>query len=206
MSRQTLLIVILIVLVVGAAGYWYVIHQNNVSSVSIEDMVATTTVADTVQKEKTVIVQKDTVVSSAMEFDPMKVQVGEKFGAFTVTNSNYWPTDKTYFVTFKGPLVIRGTLTDTEPGMCDAMLEVSPSTAEMLPRVSGTEVESTKFYLSLDEEHFTYNEAGLTTSSGELIQEGDTLEVTIDILRKSYQGKDCSGNRIEVTSLKKISS
>lgn len=212
MSRQTLLIVILILLVVGVVGYWYVIHQNNVSGASIEDIVATTTAADTVQKAKTEVDQKDTVVSNEMEFDPTKVQPGEKFGAFTVTKSNYDSITNSYYAYFKGPATIQGTLSDTEMGMCDAMIEVSPSTLDILPWVTGKKAESTLFYLGMegipDEEQPTYNlnEKNFTTRSGQLLQEGDTVEVTVDTLSRTYVGKDCSGSSIQVTSLKKISS
>lgn len=207
MSRQTLLIGILIALVAGAAGYWYINHQGTVEDLSLEE-VATTTAINTVQETNEGTGDQNTAVYSNLEFDPATVQPGEKFGAFTVTHSVYWP-DESYSVAFRGPVTIRGTLLNTDPGMCDVMLEVSQATLATLPRVSGTEVESTKFYLNQEglpeSERATYAGARLTTRPGLVLQEGDTLEVVVDTLRKSYQGKDCSGNRIEVTSIKKVS-
>jgi hypothetical protein len=209
MSRQTILILVLIVLVVGVSGYWYFSHQSKVTDVPTE-VVATTNTTH-VEEVKVENNRKSAVTSNGLEFDPAKVQPGEKFGAFTViTSSAYTIGDEhSYSVSFKGPVNIQGVLNNFEPSMCGAVLEISTSTSETLPRVSGEKVGSMNVYLDLDglpeAERVTYTSAGFTTPSGQLLQEGDVLEVTVDTFLASHQGKDCSGKRIQVTSLKKLS-
>jgi len=192
---------------IAMIAYWYT-SQNNMFEISTEET-ATTTAANKVKRAETGIPGKDTMEANAMEFDPANVDIGEKFGAFTVAYSGYWSGDKTYSIKFKGPLVIHGVLTDTGLSMCGPILQVSPSMSEKLPRVRGAKVGSAEFYLDLqklpDGEQLTHNGTSFTNRSGIIFQEGDTLEVVVDTLWKSYQGKDCSGNRIEVVSLKKIS-
>ncbi len=204
MSRQNILLVLLALVVIAITAYWF---TNQATPQLTNEPLATTT--ESVPEAPVESVERKNEMFG-LSFDPSIIIAGDTVGKFKVLQASFrsgipsYPYD-TYTIRFQGPVSIQGKF-NYGGDMCGPTILIPTSTAATLPHIASEEMGSAGFFLRYTPEEMTSQDSGgYITRSGTRINDGDTVEVTSDSFSLIYEAKDCGGNSMRITSIKKVS-
>jgi hypothetical protein len=139
--------------------------------------------------------------------NPADVVKGDVIGAFTVTYARFsagtasYPQDE-YRIDFDGSMTFTGTLYGTEQEMCEPYVNIATSTREQFPHDSDS--RHNRFPLLININNMQPAPKFTTDKNVPGFHDGDMVEITINHFVSESIPKDCGGDYVDVTSLKKI--